>query len=326
MNIISVEHFYRYFRIYQKQPGILGSFKSLFKRKHYDSKAVDDISFKIDEGELVGFIGPNGAGKTTTLKCLSGLLFPSGGKISVLGFNPFERKKEFLKQISLVMGQKNQLWWDLPPNETFLLNKEIYQVDDKKYKKIIDELSELLDVGEILNVQVRKLSLGQRMKCELIASLIHTPKVLFLDEPTIGLDVVMQKNLRKFVKEYNKKYNSTIILTSHYMGDVEELCKRIIIINLGKIIFDGNLEDIIKKYAVNKLLTVFFDKPVDRSKLTHFGEIKEYDPLKVKLAVPIGNSRDAAALILKNYPVEDINIEDPEIETIIRHIFEINKT
>lgn len=325
MNIISVDHLCRYYRIYKKEPGVLGSVKSLFSREYYDSKAVDDISFKIDEGELVGFIGPNGAGKTTTLKCLSGLLFPSGGKISVLGFNPFERKKEFLKQISLVMGQKNQLWWDLPPMETFILNKEIYEIENNKFKKIIDELSELLDVKNILNVQVRKLSLGQRMKCELIASLIHTPKVLFLDEPTIGLDLIMQKNLRKFVKEYNRKYNSTIILTSHYMRDVEELAKRIIIIDFGKIIFDGNLNDIIKKYTVNKLLTVFFDKPIDKSKLIHFGEIKEYQSLKVKLAVPIEKSRDAAAQILRDFPVEDINIEDPEIETIIRHIFQKNK-
>ncbi len=303
----------------------MGSIKSLFKREYYDSKAVEDISFKIDEGELVGFIGPNGAGKTTTLKCLSGLLYPTSGKITVLDYNPFDRKKEFLKQISLVMGQKNQLWWDLPAMETFILNKEIYEVEEKRFKTIVDELSELLDVTDFLNIQVRRLSLGQRMKCELIASLIHTPKVLFLDEPTIGLDVVMQKNLRKFVKEYNKKYNSTIILTSHYMGDVEELCKRIIIIDLGKIIYDGSLEDIIKKYAINKLLTIFFDKPVEKERLIHFGEIKEYDPLKVRLAVPVENSRNAAAHILREFPVEDINIEDPEIETIIRDIFQRNK-
>jgi len=321
MNVISVNKLSKYFRSYKKEAGITGSFKSLFHREYFDSKAVDNISFSIEEGELVGFIGPNGAGKTTTLKCLSGLLYPTKGEISVLGYKPFDRSPDFLRQISLVMGQKNQLWWDLPPTETFLLNKEIYQVDDKKYKQIIDEVVELLQVSDIVNIQVRKLSLGQRMKCELIASLIHQPKILFLDEPTIGLDVVMQKNLRKFVKEYNKRYKATIILTSHYMGDVEELCKRIIIIDHGKIVYDGGLSEIVKKYAINKQLTIIFNKPVEKEKLIQLGEVKSYEPLKVKLDVPIKQSRQVAAKILSSFPVEDINIEDPEIETIIRYIF-----
>jgi len=323
--VIKVSHLSEYFRVFKKEPGVAGSIKSLFIRKYYDAKAVNDISFNIDEGELVGFIGPNGAGKTTTLKCLSGLLFPTKGEVSVLGFNPFDRKPDFLRQISLVMGQKNQLWWDLPATETFLLNKEIYQVGDKKYKATIDELIQLLEVEDIVNVQVRKLSLGQRMKCELIASLIHQPKILFLDEPTIGLDVVMQKNLRKFIKEYNRKYQATIILTSHYMGDVEELCKRIIIIDYGKIIYDGSLPEIIKKYAINKILTITFNKPVEKERLTELGQIKEYVPLKVKLTVPISQSRMIAAKVLEKYPVEDLNIEDPEIETIIRYIFSQKK-
>ena len=321
MSAIAVKNLSKYFRIYKKEPGLAGSLKSLLARKHYDSKAVDDISFEINECELIGFIGPNGAGKTTTLKCLSGLIYPTKGDVTVLGFKPFDRKKEFLKQISLVMGQKNQLWWDLPPIESFLLNKEIYQISDNHFKKTISQLSDLLEVKDILNVQVRKLSLGQRMKCELIAALIHSPRVLFLDEPTIGLDVVMQKNLRKFVKEYNLHYNATIILTSHYMGDVEELCKRVIIINLGKIIYDGELKDIVKKYAKNKLLTILFHKNIERNELEKFGEIKEYEELKVKLAVPISRSNQVAAKILEEYPVEDINIEDPDIETIIRFIF-----
>lgn len=258
MKSVVVKNFKKYFRIYQKKAGLIGSVKSLFHRRYFDAKAVDDISFEIEKGELVGFIGPNGAGKTTTLKCLSGLLHPTSGEVSVLGFQPFERKKEFLKQISLVMGQKNQLWWDLPPMESFLLNKEIYQVADKKFQAIIEELTSLLEVGHILNVPVRKLSLGQRMKCELVAALIHSPKVLFLDEPTIGLDVVMQKNLRQFIKEYNRRYQSTIILTSHYMRDVEELCRRVIIIDHGKIIYDGDFANIVRRYTKNKLLTVFF--------------------------------------------------------------------
>lgn len=326
MSAINVNNLQKYYRIYQKQPGVAGSIKSLFSRKYYNAKAVDNVNFNIEEGELVGFIGPNGAGKTTTLKCLSGLLYPTAGSVSVLGFTPFDRKKEFLRQISLVMGQKNQLWWDLPATETFLLNKEIYQIDDKRFKETVNELVELLEVKDIVNVQVRRLSLGQRMKCELIAALIHQPKVLFLDEPTIGLDVVMQKNLRKFIKEYNKKYKATIILTSHYMGDVEELCERIIIIDLGKIIYDGSLSDIIKKYTRNKLLTIVFNKPIEKEAVEKFGEVKEFNPMEIKLAVPVKDSREVAAKFLKDFPVEDINIEDPEIETIIRYIFSQKKS
>src|SRR6266568_278175 len=256
--VISVSHLTKYYQVHQKEPGFAGSMKSLFKRKYYAAKAVDDISFTIDEGELVGFIGPNGAGKTTTLKCLTGLLYPTGGEVRVLGYTPFERKHSYLKQISLVMGQKNQLWWDLPAIDSFLLNKEIYEIPDEHYNKTIEQLSDLLDVQDILQVQVRKLSLGQRMKCELIAALLHNPKILFLDEPTIGLDVMMQQKLREFIKAYNQQYNATIILTSHYMKDVEELCKRIIIIDHGKILYDGKLESIVKKYAKNKSITAVF--------------------------------------------------------------------
>jgi len=195
---ISVSHLSKHFQVYQKEPGVVGSLKSLILRKYETVKAVSDISFKINEGELIGFIGPNGAGKTTTLKCLSGLLYPTNGKISVLGFNPYDRKIEFLKKIALVMGQKNQLWWDLPPIDTFLLNKEIYGIENEKYNIVFEELTKLLDAKDILKVPVKKLSLGQRMKMELMASIIHSPKVLFLDEPTIGLDVLMQKKLREF--------------------------------------------------------------------------------------------------------------------------------
>ena len=205
MSQISVSGLKKYYKVHQKEPGLSGSIKSLFNRKYYDVKAVDDVSFEIAEGELVGFIGPNGAGKTTTLKVLSGLLYPTSGLVSVLGYTPWDRKPAFQKQFSLVMGQKNQLWWDLPAIESFILNKEIYEVPDDKYKKPLDELVELLEVGEFLKVQVRKLSLGQRMKMELIAALIHSPKILFLDEPTIGLDVVMQKKMRDFIKQYNRK-------------------------------------------------------------------------------------------------------------------------
>ncbi|MDO8639697.1 MAG: ATP-binding cassette domain-containing protein, partial [bacterium] len=263
MPVISISNLSKHYEVHKKEPGLSGSLKSLFARKYETIKAVDEISFEINEGELVGFIGPNGAGKTTTLKCLSGLLYPTKGKISVLGFTPFDRKKEFLKQISLIMGQKNQLWWDLPAVDTFLLNKEIYEIPNNQYKKILDELLVLLEVTDLIKVPVKKLSLGQRMKMELIAALLHSPKVLFLDEPTIGLDVVMQKKLREFIREYNKRYKATIILTSHYMGDVEELCKRVIVINYGKIIFDGEISNLVKQYAPYKLITVLFKEYVD---------------------------------------------------------------
>ncbi len=299
----------------------MGSVKSLFHREYETVKAVDDVSFKISQGELVGFIGPNGAGKTTTLKCLSGLLYPDDGQVSVLDYNPWDRKNDFLKQISFVMGQKNQLWWDLPPTETFLLNKEIYEIDDQKYQKTVDELVDLLEVGEILNTQTRKLSLGQRMKCELIASLLHQPKVLFLDEPTIGLDVVMQKKIREFIKTYNKRHEATIILTSHYMGDVQELADRVIIIDKGKIVFDGQLEEITKKFADDKLISLTFAKEVDREELEEIGEIKEFNFPKVQIKVKREVASLAASELLKKYPIEDLNIEQPPIEDIIRALF-----
>lgn len=247
--VISVSHLSKFYESFKKEPGILGSLKSLVSRKYEKIHAVNDISFEIEEGELVGFIGPNGAGKTTTLKCLSGLLYPNKGKIEVLGHNPYERKSDFLRQIALVMGQKNQLWWDLPVMETLLLNKEIYELSKERFNQVVRDLAKLLDVEHLLKVQVKKLSLGQRMKCELIAALLHSPRVLFLDEPTIGLDVVMQQNLREFIREYNRKYRATILLTSHYMVDVEELCKRIIIIDEGRIIFDGPISSIVKKHT-----------------------------------------------------------------------------
>jgi len=318
---VSVARLKKFYQVHEKEPGVLASFKSLFARRYKDVKAVDGISFKIDEGELVGFIGPNGAGKTTTLKCLSGLLYPTSGQISVLGFTPWEKKEEFLKQIALVMGQKNQLFWDLPPIETFILNKEIYEISEREFKQTLGELTKLLDVKDILKVQTRKLSLGQRMKCELIASLLHRPKVLFLDEPTIGLDVVMQKAMRDFIKEYNRRYHSTILLTSHYMGDVRELCKRVIIIDKGKIIFDGALSEIVERFAPEKILSVTFSKEFDLRKLDKIGKIEELSFPKATISVKREAISVAAAELLQRFPVEDLNIEEVSIETVIRQVF-----
>ena len=319
--IISINHLKKYYKVHEKEPGFIGSIRSLVHRKYRTVPAVDDISFEIGEGELVGFIGPNGAGKTTTLKCLSGLLYPTGGTVSVLGFTPFERKNAYLKQIALVMGQKNQLLWDLPAVETFLLNKEIYEIDDGEYKKTLHELVELLDVESLLKVQVRKLSLGERMKMELIAALIHSPKVLFLDEPTIGLDVVMQKNMRDFIRQYNEIKRSTILLTSHYMEDVRQLARRVVIIDHGKILYDGKLDELIKKFAKYKVLSVVLDEYVMPDKLKSVGDLVEYNFPRAVIRVPRSASNVAAAQILQKFPVDDLNIEEPDIEDIIRDVF-----
>lgn len=322
---IHVNNLSKHFKVYKKEPGLIGSIQSLFKRKYEVVKAVDDVSFTIEQGEVVGFIGQNGAGKTTTLKMLSGLLYPTSGEVKVLGYNPWDRKAAFQKQFALVMGQKNQLWWDLPPLETFELNKAIYEIPDAQYKKTLSTLVTLLDVEEILKVQVRKLSLGQRMKCELIAALLHNPKVLFLDEPTIGLDVVMQKTLRDFIKNYNQEFNATIILTSHYMDDVKELCKRAIIIDHGHKIFDGNLQDIIDKYAQNKILSLVFSEPVKEKDLKQFGTIKEYkndgSAYTATILVPRKTAAQVAGKMLTKLPIEDVTIEEPPIEAIIRDVF-----
>lgn len=325
MPAIQVNNLKKYYQIYKKEPGFGGSLKSFFKRKYETIKAVDGVSFEIKEGELIGFIGPNGAGKTTVLKCLSGLLYPTNGYLSVLGYTPSQRKSQYLKQISLVMGQKNQLWWDLPAIETFLLNKEVYEIPQKQFEQTLDELTSLLDIKELLRIQVRKLSLGQRMKCELAVALLHSPKILFLDEPTIGLDVVSQKIMRDFIKDYNSRKKSTIILTSHYMDDVKELCRRVIIIDKGSLIFDGLLSEIYEKYADHKVISAVFSKEVDFKKLEKIGLVKEVNPPRSIIWVKREAVSAASAELLQNFPVEDLNIEEVPIESIIREIFAGNK-
>lgn len=301
---IFVEDLSKTYQVHKKTPGLAGSLKGIFHREYDEVRAVKQVSFLIEEGELVGFIGPNGAGKTTTLKILSGLLHPTGGRVQVLGFDPWKRDYDFLTQISLVMGQKNQLWWDLPAQESFELTKDIYGIPEKKYKETMHALVEMLDLKDVLNIQVRKLSLGQRMKAELVAALIHRPKVLFLDEPTIGLDVVMQQAMRDFIKNYNKEFGGSIILTSHYMEDVKELCKRVIIIDQGSILYDGLLGDVIKKFSRHKVI-----------------EVIRTDGKKEEFKVARGKVADKAAELLKKLPVADINIKEPDIQEIIRDLF-----
>ena len=325
MSLIEVNNLSKTYEYYKKQPGLWNSVKSLFHREKLFTEAVKDVSFSIEEGEIVGFLGPNGAGKTTTLKMLSGILYPTSGEASVLGFTPWKRQKEFQTQFALVMGQKNQLWWDLPAMESFLLNKEIYEIPDAEFKQTLEELSDLLDISDILDIPVRKLSLGQRMKAELIAALIHSPKVLFLDEPTIGLDVVSQNNIREFLRRYNKEKKTTIILTSHYMDDVEALCERVIIINHGSLMYDGGLRTLVEKYIDTKQLEVTFTEDVSESDFSQLGTLKEYGARRIVLHAPRKNIKETASTILTKFSVDDILINEPEIEEIIRKIFQETK-
>jgi ABC-2 type transport system ATP-binding protein len=251
--MIDVRHLSKTFRVAHKEPGLGGAIKGLFTRKYRDVRAVQDVSFSIKAGELVGFLGPNGAGKTTTLKMLSGLLHPSSGEATVLGHVPWKRERDFQKQFTMVMGQRTQLWWDLPAWDSFLLNKEIYEIPSTQFEAMVEELSTLLDIKDLLDVPVKKLSLGQRMKAELACSLLHRPSVLLLDEPTIGLDVVMQQKVREFIRAYNKTWKATVLLTSHNMDDVAELCTRILFINHGQILFDGSLPEFQSHYGQKPL-------------------------------------------------------------------------
>lgn len=318
---ISVTNLRKTFHVAQKEPGFIGAMKSFAFRRYTTAVAVDSVSFSINTGELLGFIGPNGAGKTTTLKMLSGLLHPTSGSCTVLGTTPFDRKSSFLKQIALVMGQKNQLWWDLPATDTFLLNKEIYEIPDDIFQSRVKSLTEMLQVTDVLTTPVRKLSLGQRMKMELIAALLHQPKILFLDEPTIGMDVVAQASMREFIQEYNRKYNATILLTSHYMDDVRQLCKRVIVIDHGHILFDGLFDDLIKKYTKMKRIVLTLEKEVDQKTLSSYGTVLTYEYPKATLDVSRQQVKQVAASMLQELPVVDIDIAEPEIEDVIRNVF-----
>lgn len=318
---VIVDNLVKNFEIIEKEPGLSGAFKSLISPKIKQVHALRGISFTIQPGELVGFIGPNGAGKTTTLKTLSGLLFPTSGFVEVLEHNPWDRKPEFLKQISLVMGQKNQLWWDLPAIETFELNRAIYEIPTHIYEQSLKELTELLEVGKLLTTPVRKLSLGQRMRMELTAALLHKPKVLFLDEPTIGLDLVAQAKIRDFIYDYNRKYEATILLTSHNMDDLTDLARRVIVIDEGKILYDGALEELVTKFAKEKIIKATLSKEDNIGDLEKIGKVKKFVFPQVVLSVPRAATAVAAAELLQNFPVEDLTIEEIPIEDVIRKVF-----
>ena len=325
--MIEVSHLTRVFRTYKKQPGFWGGVRGLFSREFTETRAADDINFTINEGEFVGFLGPNGAGKTTTLKMLSGLIYPTSGSARVAGFDPSKRENAYRRIFALVLGQKNQLWWDLPAIESFLLLRHIYGLSEEQYRSTLDELVDLLGVREKLNVMVRELSLGERMKMELIAALLHRPRVLFLDEPTIGLDVVSQKAVRQFLRDYNRRHRVTILLTSHYMADIKELCERVIVIHQGRKIYDGALDRLEAGSGSRKKIITFLPSPAtaagsfpDSWKSRH-GETKRGADGKFILSVPGENIAAVSQEILSAGPVADITIEDVPLEDIIAELF-----
>jgi ABC-2 type transport system ATP-binding protein len=319
--VIHVAGLSKDYLVHEKEAGFMGSVRAFFKRKTKAVKAVNDISFEIEAGEIVGFLGSNGAGKTTTLKMLSGLLHPSRGEVRVAGFEPKRRQKAFLKTITLVMGQKQQLTWDLAAVDSFLVNQAIYEIPDEVYKQRLGELTEMLSLEGMLNKQVRKLSLGERMKCELAAALLHQPKVLFLDEPTIGLDVNMQGSVREFIANYNTRYGATVMLTSHYMADVTALAKRIMVIDKGELIFDGDLQRLIEERAPEKILKLQFDSPQHSSRLEFYGKVRSCNDLQAELLVSRRDITRVSAKLLNDLPVADISIEEIPIEEIIGQVF-----
>lgn len=320
---IQVEALTKVYRTYKKAPGFTGALKGLWKRDYETVAAAKDVSFQVRRGELVGFLGPNGAGKTTTLKMLAGLLYPSSGAATVLGFTPWERADGYRRQFALLLGQKNQLWWDLPARESLELNARIYGIEKDRFERTIDELTSLLSVKEKLNVMVRELSLGERMKMELIAALLHEPKVLFLDEPTIGLDVVSQKTVREFLRDHNARRKTTILLTSHYMADIQELCERVIIIDKGTIFFDGALNEVMDRFADFKIVTIQFAgaTTVPDEIINDLGETLEKGELSLKLKIKRDRVTAACKRLLDSLPVQDIDIQEVPIEDVIRQIF-----
>lgn len=322
--MIDVKNLSKQFHVYKKEPGLWGSVKSLFHRDYITKNAVKGVSFRVDEGEIVGLIGANGAGKTTLIKMLAGIIYPSGGEATVLGHTPWQRDNRFRSQIALIMGQKAQLWWDLPAADCFLLLREIYRLDGPDYDERLEYLTELFQVREQLNIQIRKLSLGERMKMELMAALLHAPRVVYLDEPTIGLDVTMQRAIREFLLRYREKHRPAMILTSHYMEDIQHLCERIIIIREGEFIYDGKLKDVVQAYAKHKVITAHLTPRAEgaaTADLSKFGEVVARDRDSIKIHVPRAEVAAAASGLLAALPLRDLSIEEVDIGTIVANIF-----
>ena len=319
--MIEVRGLKKYYQVHKRQPGVASAVRSLFKRQYETVKAVDGIEFSIQAGERVGFLGPNGAGKTTTLKTLAGLLYPSEGTATVEGHVPQHREPAFLKKIMLVMGQKQQLMWDLPPAETFELNRAIYEVPRDVFRSRLKSLTELLELGDLPQKPTRQLSLGERMKCELAAALIHGPSVLFLDEPTIGLDVSMQVAMRDFIRRYNEQFGATLMLTSHYMDDVAVLCPRVIVIDKGQLSFDGKLEELVQKVRPEKQIRFRFSRPVPREAIEALGTVVTYEPAEAKIRLAYDRVNDSVGKALATLPIQDLNVENPPLEEIMSELF-----
>ena len=319
--VIEVAGLGKQFRVHRREAGLRAAVASLFHRRYETIDAVSDLSFAIAAGERVGFLGPNGAGKTTTLKMLSGLLHPTSGRVNVAGFTPQRRQRDFLTSITLVMGQKQQLIWDLPAADTFLVNQAIYAISDGDFRARLAELTEMLELGPILNKQVRKLSLGERMKCELAAALLHRPSVLFLDEPTIGLDVNMQQAVRDFIAGYNRRHGATILLTSHYMADVTALAERILVIEGGRLIFDGNLARLVEERAPHKILKLRFEAAPPAERLAAYGRLRRVEEREAELLVERAQVTQVAGALLSDFAIADIGIEEAPIEEIVGELF-----
>ena len=321
MAIIEIKNLAKSYQVYQKKEGLWASIRGLAKREYREVKAVDNIDLTVEQGEFVAFLGPNGAGKTTTLKLLSGVISPTSGEATVMGFRPWDRDNEYRRKFALVMGQKNQLWWDLPAAESFRLHQHIYGIDPVEFNKTRDELSELLDVTRLLSQPVRELSLGERMKMELIAALLHSPEVLFLDEPTIGLDVIAQHKIQKFLKQYQRDRKITILLTSHYMKDITALCQRVVIIAGGQIHYDGSLDGVIDQFSSDKIVTLQVSESEDLESLSQLPNVVEVQPPKVKFRVGRDDVARVLGEILSSRSVEDIVVEDPPLEEVIASVF-----
>jgi ABC-2 type transport system ATP-binding protein len=319
--VIEVHALAKHFRVHRRQAGLRASLRSVVRRDHVTVRAVDGVSFTIPDGEVVGFLGPNGAGKTTTLKCLTGLLHPTAGTVRVLGYTPQRREPAFLRQISLVMGQRNSLFWDLPAADAFEVNRAIYGIGEARYRAALDELVSLLEIEPLLAKQVRVLSLGERMRCELAAALLHRPAVLFLDEPTLGLDVNGQAAVRSFLRDYNARHGATVLLTSHYMGDVTALARRVLVIDGGTLRFDGDLAALVEAHSPHRLVRVTLREPMPAQTWVEYGELVSVDAAVATLRVPRGETAALAARLLTSLPVDDVAIEDPPVEDIIRAVF-----
>jgi ABC-2 type transport system ATP-binding protein len=322
---VDVAHLSKTYRVHERPPGLKAALRSVFHRTYRDVHAVSDLSFTVQPGERVGFLGPNGAGKTTTLKILAGLLHPTSGSATVSGFVPQRRERAFLESITLVMGQKQQLIWDLPPAETFALNRAIYGVPEAEAARTLAELDELLGIGEVAQKPTRQLSLGERMKCELAAALLHRPRVLFLDEPTIGLDVSMQLAVRDFIRRYNEKNGATVLLTSHYMDDVASLCPRVVVIDEGRLRYDGDLGELSRSVRPDKRVVLRLSRPLDRAALERLGTVVEHDDARAVIQIQQPALRDAVAFLLDQAAVADLTIEDPPLEEVMRELFAADK-